>query len=170
MIVLVIGGTRSGKSQAAERLAAQLGEPVTVLVPASVGDDPELAARIDEHRARRPSTWTTVECGPDLIAALGAATGTALIDSLGAWIAASPDFAVDAPGLVDALRGRSAPTVVVTEEVGLAVHATTEAGRRFTDALGTLNTAVAAVADDALLVIAGRAVRLAPIDTVGFGT
>ena len=67
-------------------------------------------------------------------------------------------------------RERSAPTVVVTEEVGLAVHPTTDAGRRFTDALGTLNAAVAAVAGDVLLVVAGRAVRLTPIDAVELGS
>jgi adenosyl cobinamide kinase/adenosyl cobinamide phosphate guanylyltransferase len=170
MIVLVIGGTRSGKSHVGERLAARLGEPVTVIVPASAGDDPELTARIDEHRARRPATWTTVECGADLIEDLGRATGTVLIDSLGTWIAASPDLTVDVTSIIDVLRTRTAATVVVTEEVGLAVHATTDAGRRFTDALGTLNSAVAAIADDVLIVIAGRAVRLSPVESVELGT
>jgi adenosyl cobinamide kinase/adenosyl cobinamide phosphate guanylyltransferase len=52
--------------------------------------------------------------------------------------------------------------VVVSEEVGLGVHPATESGRRFRDALGELNQAVAGVADDVVLVVAGRALRLEP--------
>ena len=159
MIALVVGGTRSGKSEVAELLAARLGEPVTVAVPATASDD-DFAARIAEHRERRPATWQTVECGNDLVSAVGDATGTLLIDSLGTWVAGAPDFVVDGAGLVAALRARSAPTVVVTEEVGLAVHPTTEVGRRFTDSLGALNVLVAAAADEASLVVAGRVLRL----------
>ena len=50
----------------------------------------------------------------------------------------------------------------MTEEVGLAVHPPTDVGRRFVDALGALNTAVARVADDVRLVVAGRSLRLEP--------
>ena len=46
--------------------------------------------------------------------------------------------------------------MVVSEEVGLGVHPSTELGRRFRDALGDVNQAVAAVADEVLLVVAGR--------------
>jgi adenosyl cobinamide kinase/adenosyl cobinamide phosphate guanylyltransferase len=159
VIVLVIGGTRSGKSEIGERRAAELGEPVTVVVPAAAAD-PDHAARIARHRERRPSSWTTVECGPELVAAIDAADGTVLVDSLGAWVAASPCFAVDADALLESLRRRTDPTVIVTEEVGLAVHAPTEAGRRFVDVLGELNTTVATIADDVLLVVAGRTLRL----------
>lgn len=167
MITLVIGGMRSGKSNAAERLAARAGEPVTVVVPASTGDDPDFAARIRAHQARRPPTWRTCECGSALPAALDAITGPALVDSLGSWLAASPELTVDAAALVAALRRRDAPTVVVTEEVGLAVHPPTEAGRRFADRLGQLNLAVADAADEAFLVVAGRVLPLARPDEAG---
>ena len=40
------------------------------------------------------------------------------------------------------------------------MHPSSEAGRRFRDALGEVNQAVAAVADDVLFVIAGRVLRL----------
>jgi adenosyl cobinamide kinase/adenosyl cobinamide phosphate guanylyltransferase len=159
VISLVVGGTRSGKSEVAEQLAARFGEPVTVIVPA-LATDADFAARIAGHRDRRPASWETVECGSKLVAAVGNATGTLLVDSLGTWVAGAPDFVVDGAGLVTALCTRTAPTVVVTEEVGLAVHPPTEVGRRFTDALGALNVAVAAVADDAVLVVAGRVLRL----------
>jgi adenosyl cobinamide kinase/adenosyl cobinamide phosphate guanylyltransferase len=66
----------------------------------------------------------------------------------------------DAAALCAAMTGRGADTVVVSEEVGLGVHPATEEGRRFRDALGTLNQAVAAVADEVLLVVAGRILRL----------
>ena len=160
MIALVIGGMRSGKSAVAERLAARQGEPVTVVVPASPGDDPDFAVRVRTHQARRPPTWPTCECGHALPAALDTIGGPALVDSLGSWVAASPDLTVDVDALLTALRRRSAATVLVTEEVGLAVHPPTEAGRRFADTLGQLNLAVADVADEALLVVAGRVLPL----------
>ena len=159
MIVLVIGGTRSGKSEVGERRAAELGEPVTVVVPATPVDA-EHEARIARHRARRPTSWTTVECGPDLVAAIDGARGTVLVDSLGTWVGVSTCLEVDADALVAVLDGRADPTVIVTEEVGLAVHPPTDIGRRFVDALGDVNAAVARIADEVLLVVAGRTLRL----------
>lgn len=163
MITLLIGGTRSGKSDAAARLAAAHGAPVTVIVPTIVADE-DFAQRVREHRARRPASWTTVECGPALPDAVHAATGTVLIDSLGSWVAGTDAFAVDTTALLAALRDRSDPTVIVTEEVGLSVHPPTDAGLRFADRLGALNTAVGAIAERVLLVVAGRATRLEVLD------
>ena len=161
MIVLVLGGARSGKSAVGERLAAELaaGGGVTFLATATVGDD-DMAVRVAAHRARRPEHWATVETGPGLVDALATAHGTVLVDALGTWVAGAPGLSVDACALCDALTARVDPTVVVSDEVGLGVHPTTEAGRRFRDALGELNAAVARVADEVLLVVAGRALRL----------
>jgi adenosyl cobinamide kinase/adenosyl cobinamide phosphate guanylyltransferase len=167
VILFVLGGTRSGKSEVAERLAAEVGEPVTFVATAEPGD-PEFVARIAEHRRRRPVEWETIEGDADLIAIVERVRGTLLVDSLGPWVARAPDMRVDADGLVKALLSRDAPSVVVSEEVGLSVHPTTEAGRRFADALGSLNTAVADAADRALLVVSGRIVELRrPDDLAG---
>jgi nicotinate-nucleotide--dimethylbenzimidazole phosphoribosyltransferase len=165
VIAVVIGGVRSGKSEAAERLAAELPGPVTYVATA-VASDTGMDARIAAHRDRRPSSWTTVEPRLDDPAALPATLaglhGTALVDSLGPWVAAAPAFAVDASALVDALVGRDGDTVVVSDEVGLSVHAPTEAGRLFADSLGIVNRTVTTAADRAWLVVAGRVVELGP--------
>jgi adenosyl cobinamide kinase/adenosyl cobinamide phosphate guanylyltransferase len=160
VIALVLGGARSGKSGYAEHLAASLPEPVSYVATACVDGDADFAARVAKHRGRRPATWTTIESGPDLPSVLRTTTGTLLVDALGPWLAATPDLTVDADTLCDALTTRAGDTVVVSEEVGLGVHPATAAGRRFRDALGELNQAVAAVADEVVLVVAGRALRL----------
>ena len=163
MITLVLGGARSGKSEVAERIAARLPAPVTYVATLVPGDDdPDLAERIEAHRARRPAGWRTVEAGPELPALLRSVPGPVLVDGLGPWVAGSPGMAVDAGALCAALTGRGADTVVVSDEAGLGVHPATQDGRRFRDALGTLNQAVAAVADEVLLVVAGRILRLDP--------
>ena len=168
MLVLVIGGTRSGKSEVAERYAARLADTVTVVIPRTEPspDDADFAARVAVHIARRPASWTTVECGDRLPDALRAAHGVTLVDSLGTWVANAMDFAVDTGALLRALQTRTDPTVIVTEEVGLAIHSPTPVGRLFTDRLGELNTAVAAIADSVLLVVAGRVLRLEPADSI----
>jgi adenosyl cobinamide kinase/adenosyl cobinamide phosphate guanylyltransferase len=163
VIALVLGGTRSGKSEVAERIAGGLGEPVTFLATATV-TDPDMAARVEAHRARRPPTWRTVECGDDLPDVMAEVDGTVLVDSLGTWVAQAHEMRVDGERLVTALTERRDSSVVVSEEVGLSVHAPTEAGRRFADALGALNIMLARVADRALLVVAGRALPLPVVD------
>ena len=159
MITLLLGGARSGKSELAEELAAKAGTPVTYVATAAVGDD-DFAVRVAAHVARRPAGWNTVECGDDLPGALRAAAGTVLVDSLGTWLARFRDFEVAADAVCEALRTRNGDTVIVSEEVGLGVHPETDVGRAFRDALGALNRAVASVADDVLLVVAGRVLRL----------
>lgn len=166
-LTLVLGGTRSGKSRIAEDLAARAGVDVTYIATAVVRtDDANHQDRIAAHRDRRPSTWSTVECStpqalPELLAKIATPV---LLDSLGSWIASHRDLTVDGPALAAALQARTAPTIVVSEEVGWSLHAPTAVGRRFVDALGTLNQQVSAVADRAMLVIAGRVIELPAID------
>ena len=162
MILLVLGGARSGKSAYAEQRATSLPLPVSYVATACVDGDADLAARVDEHRAHRPPSWTTIEAGPDVAEVLRATRGTVVLDALGPWVAAAPAFDVDAAELCCALTGRNGDSIVVSEEVGLGVHPATAAGRRFRDALGELNQAVAGVADEVVLVLAGRALRLEP--------
>lgn len=167
MISLVLGGTRSGKSAVAERLADP-SAPVTYLATAQLDPvDADHAARVDLHRRRRPGAWSTVELdeAATLPRVLGDLTGTVLVDSLGSWVTRFPDL-WPPPGTVDALLGvlaaREGDTVLVSEEVGLSPHAPTAAGRAFADSLGTLNQAVSGVADRAMLVVAGRTLELPP--------
>lgn len=161
MITLVLGGARSGKSAVAERLAGRLPPPVTYVATAVVDPaDEDHAARIAAHVARRDPGWSTVEAGAGLVDALRTTTGSVIVDSLGTWVAAVLDRGVDAGELVDVLTRRTGDAVVVSEEVGLGVHPSSEVGRRFRDALGDVNQAVAAVADEVLLVVAGRVLPL----------
>ena len=161
MITLLLGGARSGKSAMAERLAATLPPPITYLATAVVDTaDLDFARRVADHRGRRPSAWSTVEAGADLTTALGEVAGSALVDSLGTWVAAHHDFDVDLAALLGALAARTAPTVIVSEEVGSGVHPSTELGGRFRDMLGTVNRSVAEIADTVLLVVAGRGLPL----------
>lgn len=160
MITLVLGGARSGKSEVAEGL---LGDEVTYVATGprpDAGVDPSWSTRVATHRARRSPSWTTVEAAADLPAVLRTTTGDVLVDSLGTWVASAPGFGVDTGALCAALTAREGHTVLVSDEVGLGVHPETALGVAFRDALGDLNRAVAAVADDVLLVVAGRVLRL----------
>jgi adenosyl cobinamide kinase/adenosyl cobinamide phosphate guanylyltransferase len=160
-VTLVLGGSRSGKSALAERLADALPAPVSYLATGVADpDDADFAARVERHRARRPAAWRTVEVGADLVTALDATEGSVLVDSIGTWVSAHQDFAVDVDALVDVLGRRAGTTILVSDEVGMGVHPSTDVGRRFRDALGDVNARLAEVADDVLLVVAGRVLPL----------
>jgi adenosyl cobinamide kinase/adenosyl cobinamide phosphate guanylyltransferase len=164
MITLVLGGARSGKSAVAEGLVRRLPGPITYVATAEVDpSDSDHVARVAAHRLRRDASWTTVETGiAAFVDALRTAEGSVLVDSLGTWVSGHRDLDPDIEALCAALVARPGDTVVVSEEVGLGVHPSSELGRRFRDALGEVNVAVAAVADTVLLVVAGRVLPLEP--------
>ncbi len=167
MIVLVLGGTRSGKSEVAESIASTLGPKVTYVATAEVDpSDADHVARVAAHQARRPPGWSTIECEApaDLPRVLREIDSPVLVDSLGTWVTKHPEMNVESSDLLAALASRIAPAVIVSEEVGLAVHPPSELGRRYVDAVGRLNQQVAEVADRVLLVVAGRVLELPPVD------
>ncbi|GAA5159408.1 MULTISPECIES: bifunctional adenosylcobinamide kinase/adenosylcobinamide-phosphate guanylyltransferase [Amycolatopsis] len=172
--VLVLGGVRSGKSRHAERLMNRHPEVVYVApgYPAS-DDDPEWAARIALHQARRPANWRTVETS-DLAATVRRASRPLLIDCLGTWVsrvlgevgaweqAKGWELRLDdrLEEFLAAWVNAHVPIVAVSNEVGMGVVPATVSGRVFRDVLGALNNRVAAESDSVQLVVAGRVLRL----------
>ncbi len=192
--VLVLGGVRSGKSRYAERLLRTRSAvtyvatgPVVEVDARGRARDPDWAARVADHRGRRPVTWRTRE-SRDLPAALDghgapAAPGelpadtprpAILIDCLGTWLTGLIDdegawddldraaVVVDRGrrGLIAALARTTTDVVLVSNEVGLGVVPATASGRFFRDELGRLNAAVADVCDKVVLIVAGRVLDL----------
>lgn len=168
----MLGGARSGKSAHAEGLLDDLPADAAVRYVATArrypGDD-DWDARIEQHRRRRPASWTTVETGSgsltDLLAADVAQPPT-LVDDLGTWLTGELDDAAawEAPrgaisarvdALVAAVAGFDGRLLLVSPEVGLGVIPETRAGRLFRDEIGALNSRLADVCDGVLLVVAG---------------
>jgi adenosylcobinamide kinase/adenosylcobinamide-phosphate guanylyltransferase len=173
--LLVLGGTRSGKSRYALDWARAVGiDDVTFVATARLGD-PELEDRIAAHRAYRPGSWRTIEAGLDLPAALFGAPGrdrpeaVLLIDCLTLWVSAlveaerpiAPAWAALEASL-DTIQAR---VVAVSDEVGHGVVPAFELGRRFRDDQGWLNQRVAAAFDEVVLMLAGLPLALKGGDT-----
>ncbi|MHB1418566.1 MAG: bifunctional adenosylcobinamide kinase/adenosylcobinamide-phosphate guanylyltransferase, partial [Bacillota bacterium] len=87
-LLLVLGGSRSGKSEFAEQLAGGLGKTVTYLATGLPVDN-EMDQRIARHRQRRPQHWLTVEEPVEMTSVLGRLDqggGVLLVDCLTTWI------------------------------------------------------------------------------------
>ena len=160
-LTVLIGGARSGKSALAVRLAAETGRPVT-FVATGEARDAEMAERVAAHRAERPAEWSTVEEPVDLRGALerAPANDTVVVDCLSLWVANLLERGLEPGEAAAAAAARSAPTIAVTNEVGLGIVPMTELGRAYRDLLGRENAAWVAASDRALFVVAGRALEL----------
>ncbi|NJK65027.1 MAG: bifunctional adenosylcobinamide kinase/adenosylcobinamide-phosphate guanylyltransferase [Synechococcaceae cyanobacterium SM2_3_1] len=165
--ILITGPTRSGKSVFAEQLAHQSQRPVIYIATTpspDTGEDPEWAARIQQHRQRRPAEWITWEEPDQLAAALFRCPPTTccLVDSLGAWVANHLDASAAAwqdqmEGLKGSLLASDRLLLLVAEEVGWGVIPAYASGRLFRDRLGELVQQVGQQADQVFLVVAGYA-------------
>lgn len=171
-LVVVLGGTRSGKSAFAEKLAARAGNERVLYVATAmgVGEDPELALRVREHRERRPAGWGTLELGggdPGRVLVEAAPWEAVLFDSLTLWAAArmfenesDGDIIVVFEGFLAEAVVSSTPVILVSDEVGLGVVPESAEGRRFRDLLGSLNQRAAAAASEVHLCVAGLPIKL----------
>lgn len=196
-LVVFTGGARSGKSSAAQALAARValdGADVTVLVAGRGDVDDEFARRIDAHRASRPAEWKTVELAaaspwqPDvdldavvLVDCVGTFLGLAMDevfarttdDSLSDADAGrlpagfEEDVAERLDSVVAWILARQADTIVVTNEVGDGLVPSFAMGRVFRDLLGKANRQLVDGADQAYLCVAGRLLSLTDLPREG---
>lgn len=173
-LVVVLGGTRSGKSRFGRDRAAAVaaGGPVTYIATAVRGDA-ELDDRIRRHRLDRPAAWQTIEAGVDLAAAIRVADAgtTVLLDGLTLWASlalADDPTHVDAvldgafADVLGAIAEHDGPVVVVSDEIGLGLVPLDPLGRAFRDLLGIAHQRLVARSDEAWFMVAGRAIPLPP--------
>lgn len=159
-LTFVLGGARSGKSRHAEELVSAFSAPWIYVATAQAFDD-EMRDRIEHHRGRRGENWQTLEAPLDLVEILQDVPEGApvLIDCLTLWLTnvmlGGRDVAAESARLTDALSRPRGPWFVVSNEVGLGIVPENALARRFRDAAGRLNQAVAAKADSVIFMVAG---------------
>jgi adenosyl cobinamide kinase/adenosyl cobinamide phosphate guanylyltransferase len=165
---VLLGGARSGKSELSSRLATTSGRPV-VMVATGEARDEEMAERIRRHRAARPSRWETVEAPLVLREAFDDLDSEAFVvlDCLTLWVSnaieaglVDEDIVDEARDIATVLAIRDAPSVVVSNEVGLGIVPLNALARRYRDTLGRVNAAFVSAADRAYFVVAGKALPL----------
>ena len=157
---LVLGGAASGESAFAELLVKAHADAFTYLATAQAFDA-EMKAKIEVHKARRGPEWTIIETPVKAAQNLGKIEpGTVvLFDCATMWLSnqllAEADLDTEQIALMSALDSCRAPVVIVSNEVGNGIVPENALARRFRDAQGRLNIALAARAELVVQVIAG---------------
>lgn len=157
---LILGGASSGKSAFAETLVMATPQPRIYVATAQTFDD-EMRQKVQKHLVQRGPDWRTIEAPVNTADTLRdlPADAIVLLDCATMWLSnqmlAENDLATEQAKLLDALNACPAHVVVVSNEVGLDVVPENALARRFRDAQGALNQALAKQANLAVLVVAG---------------
>ena len=175
MIILVTGGSRSGKSAHALRLAESQPGPWRFIATCPAIDE-EMAKKIEAHKLERDArTWTTIEEEIDLAGAIAqaGAAGVILVDCLTLWInnlmyraslAGREVTEQEVAGLTDtvvrAARSAHGTVIFVTNEVGLGIVPPDASTRLYRNLVGRCGQAIVAASDVAVMVVCGMPITL----------
>ncbi|MGN7808182.1 bifunctional adenosylcobinamide kinase/adenosylcobinamide-phosphate guanylyltransferase [Flavobacterium sp. 22076] len=167
MIYLITGGERSGKSTYAQNLALQLSDSPMYVATARKWDS-DFQNRIDRHQQERDQRWTNIE-KEKYVSEIDFSGKVALIDCVTLWLT---NFFVDNKNNVESsleeakkeflliANQENATLIIVTNEIGMGVHAATEIGRKFTELQGWMNQFLASKADEVVLMVSGIPVKI----------
>ena len=160
---MITGGARSGKSTYAQKEALRLSRnPVYVATAKVAANDVEFSARVQRHKGERNEQWINYE-EPLYVSSLPLTGKTVVIDCVTLWLSnffSLHKMDVDAclqslQNEINILSETEAFIFIVTNEIGMGVHADTEIGRRFTDLQGWANQYIAGIADKVVLMVSG---------------
>ncbi|MEG1070998.1 MAG: bifunctional adenosylcobinamide kinase/adenosylcobinamide-phosphate guanylyltransferase [Akkermansia sp.] len=177
-LTLILGGTRSGKSEYAEQLASKISNKVLYIATAENRPGKgSLEARIRKHRERRPSTWQTLECPLHLAETIRNQSSltpdkgiqVVLLDCL-TLLSSNILFAEEHPEDIDELENKlqqeissllqliqetDIPWIIVSSETGLGIASNDQITRNYCDGLGMVNRMIANQANQVALIVAG---------------
>ncbi len=184
-IILCTGGSRSGKSVFAEKLALSLEGQKVYVATATVYDD-EMKERVIRHQERRGAEWVNVEC-PSGIATewpkIATSGSVILVDCITMYItnilmkypnvengeerdAFRADTLRDMRALLDQIKASEDKTVIfVTNELGLGIIPANAMARVYRDVVGEVNQLVAEMADEVYLSISGITMEIKSKET-----
>ena len=163
-IILVGGGSRSGKSNYALTLARQHGTRLGFLATAQAFDD-EMRDRINKHQQERGPDFLTIEEPLDLVRVIAEHENkldVLVVDCLTLWLS-NLMFSTPEPSFEPFLNAAvSTPLelILVTNEVGCGIVPENALARRFRDLAGKLNQQAAEHATTVYWMIFGVALKI----------
>lgn len=166
MIYYITGGERSGKSRYAQELALTLSNQPVYIATSRIWDK-DFNERVQRHKEERDKRWTNIE-EEKYISRIDLKDKVAVLDCVTLWLTnffmdTQNDVAeslLQAQNEFDEFTQRGATLIIISNEIGMGVHAATEVGRKFVELQGWMNQYIAARANTAILMISGIPVTI----------
>ena len=166
MIHYISGGERSGKSSYAQKIAEEISKNPFYLATSRIWDE-DFKTRVERHISDRDKRWTTIEEEKNISAVI-VDKSTVVVDCVTLWLT---NFYVDtkydveeslklAKQEIEKLVEIDATIIIISNEIGMGLHATTESGRKFTELQGWMNQFIAKKADKATFMVSGLPLKL----------
>jgi len=130
--------------------------------------DADFQNRIDRHQQERDERWTNIE-KEKYLSEIDFSGKVALIDCVTLWLT---NFFIDHKNdvtlsleeakkeFLSIAAQENATLIIVTNEIGMGVHAETHIGRKFTELQGWMNQFLASNADEVVLMVSGIPVKI----------
>jgi len=166
MIYYVTGGERSGKSRYAQELALKLSNTPYYLATSRRWDD-DFDKRVQRHVKERDSRWTTIE-EEKYLSKLDIVGKIVVLDCITLWLT---NWFMDTENNVEeclekgkielsALFEKEATLIIISNEIGMGIHAQSHVGRKFTELQGWMNQYIAQKADKAIFMVSGLPIEI----------
>ncbi|MBC7654556.1 MAG: bifunctional adenosylcobinamide kinase/adenosylcobinamide-phosphate guanylyltransferase [Oligoflexus sp.] len=161
MIYYISGGARSGKSVYAQNLALKLTDNPIYLATAR-NWDADFNQRIKRHQSDRNERWENIE-EEKFPSKIDFTNRVVVIDCVTLWLT---NFYVDTKYdieeslkaiklEIDKLTEQQATFIIISNEIGMGLHADSESGRKFTDLQGWANQYIAKKSNKAIFMVSG---------------
>jgi adenosylcobinamide kinase/adenosylcobinamide-phosphate guanylyltransferase len=165
-IIYITGGERSGKSRYAQKIALKISDNPIYLATARKWDE-DFNNRIQRHKNERDEKWITVEEEKD-ISKHDFKGKTVVLDCITLWLTNlyndnnyDAEIALEkAKSEFDNLIKQDFTLIVISNEIGMGVHAQTKETRKFIELQGWMNQYIAKQADEAYLMVSGIPLKI----------
>ena len=163
-IILITGGTKSGKSDFAEYLAKKNNQITYVALSETRPNDKSWQNRISRHKKKRPKTWKLIET-EDLVPVLKNTNEILLVDSIGGFVTNTlqqkeDDWIRSLNELISQLKKYKKQIIIVGEQSGWGLVSQYKIGNKFIDRLGETLKKISKISEENWITINGKAINL----------
>ncbi len=166
MIHYITGGERSGKSSYAQKLAESLSDSPYYLATSRIWDK-DFEKRVERHKNDRDERWTTIEEEKEISKVIPN-NSVVVIDCVTLWLTNlyidtenNVEKALELASIeIENLSKLESEIIIISNEIGMGVHAQNHIARKFTELQGWTNQLIANKADKAIFMVSGLPLKL----------